>query len=279
MACPTADFTEKLGKACNMAIKDLDSYKQAIIQRLDEMKAVGLKFADHALDDGFTYYADDGKNGKRFQAMCTNETVSDTDKQRLFSHMLTFLASAYAKRGMVLELHIGAARHTSTRLRTLAGTAGGYAAAGNSVKISSLTSFLDTVEKAEYGLPKMILFTLNPSDNALISVLSGSYSKDGVRGLITQGPAWWWCDHKQGITEMLENTAAFGLLSNFVGMTTDSRSFLSLARHDYFRRILCNFVADKAEAGEFPDHYGSLSRLIGDLCYYNAKSIVCEKGN
>ncbi|MGN1120958.1 MAG: glucuronate isomerase, partial [Eubacteriales bacterium] len=81
------------------------------------------------------------------------------------------------------------------------------------------------------------------------------------------------------ITDMLENAAAFGLLSNFVGMTTDSRSFLSLARHDYFRRILCNFVADKAEAGEFPDDVGSLSRLVGDLCYGNAKSLLCEKGD
>ena len=156
-------------------------------------------------------------------------------------------------------------------MRTLAGAAGGFAAIGNSPDISSLTAFLDALEQTEGGLPKVILFPLNPADNAMISVLSGSYSKDGISGLITQGPAWWWCDHKQGIWEMLEHNAAFGLLSNFVGMTTDSRSFLSFIRHDYFRRILCDWIAGQVALGEFPDDLEILQDLIVRMCYQNAK--------
>ena len=119
--------------------------------------------------------------------------------------MLTFLGEEYAKRNFVMQLHIGAERYTSSALREKVGPAGGFAGIGNSVNVSSLTKFLDTVDRGEHGLPKTVLFTLNPADNALMSVLSGSYAKDGVAGLITQGPAWWWCDHKQGMVEMFEN--------------------------------------------------------------------------
>jgi glucuronate isomerase len=138
----------------------------------------------------------------------------------------------------------------------------------------ALTSYLDSVESTEYGLPKILLFTLNPADNALVSVLSGSYAKDGMEGLITQGPAWWWCDHKLGMVDMLENTAAFGVLSNFLGMTTDSRSFLSFVRHDYFRRVLSNWLAEKYERGEILCEIKDLTDMAMDLCYNNAKKIL-----
>ena len=124
------------------------------------------------------------------------------------------------------------------------------------------------------GLPKTVLFTLNPADNALMSVLSGSYAKDGVAGLITQGPAWWWCDHKQGMVEMFENAAVFSALSNFVGMTTDSRSFLSFVRHDYFRRVLCDWLGEKWERGELLCDFSEVKELARNLCYQNAKNAV-----
>ena len=130
---------------------------------------------------------------------------------------------------------------------------------------------MDTVDCGEYGLPKTVLFTLNPADNALMSVLSGSYSKDGVAGLITQGPAWWWCDHKQGMLEMFENAAVFSALSNFVGMTTDSRSFLSFVRHDYFRRVLCDWLGKKWQQGDLLCELDEVKALARKLCYENAK--------
>ena len=205
-------------------------------------------------------------------------TVFVFDADRDDVKRLIFLAGEYAKRDLVMQLHIGAQRFTSTKLREAAGAAGGYAGIGNSVDVQSLTSLLDAVDMREHRLPKTVLFTLNPADNALISVLSGSYSRDGVSGLITQGPAWWWCDHKQGILDMLEHTAAFSLVSNFVGMTTDSRSFLSFVRHDYFRRILCDWLGKKIDDGEPVSDIEYAKSLVYDLCYGNAKRIINKKG-
>jgi len=263
---PTKDFVRKLSDITGCEINSLSDYVNAISERLNVFKECGCAFSDHALDNGFAFFRDDGENEARFKEL--------TDKEKLSSFMLEFLGGEYARLGFTMQLHIGAQRFTSTRLRSIAGPAGGFAAIGNSVDIKSLTAFLDSVDKKQHGLPKTVIFTLNPADNALIGVLSGSYSKDGTAGLITQGPAWWWCDHKLGITDVLENTAAFGVLFNFIGMTTDSRSFLSFVRHDYFRRILCDWIAEKVENGAFADDRDMLYELIKNLCYFNAKKVT-----
>ena len=252
----------------------MSDYKLAVSERLDLLKDAGCIFSDHALDNGFVFYNDDEENEKRFEKILDGKALNEEDEKKLFSNILEFLCSEYAGIGFTVQLHIGAERYTSSRLRTLAGKAGGFAAIGNSVDVSSLTKMLDTFEKGEHGLPKMVLFTLNPADNAMVSVLAGSYSKDGVPGLISQGPAWWWCDHKHGICDALENISSFGLLSNFVGMTTDSRSFLSFVRHDYFRRILCQWLGEKYDFGELCCSYDSLEVLAKDMCYENAKRII-----
>lgn len=271
---PTPDFIEKLGVVTGKEITHLSDYLNAIRKRLEEFKTCGCCFSDHALDNGFTFCENDGENEVRFKQLMNN---GFTKNEKLSSYILEFLGQEYARLGFTMQLHIGAQRFTSTRLRSIAGPAGGFAGIGNSVHVSSLTAFLDTVDKKQYGLPKTVIFTLNPADNALVSVLSGSYSKDGVAGLVTQGPAWWWCDHKQGITDVLENTASFGVLYNFIGMTTDSRSFLSFVRHDYFRRILCNWIAEKTNEGDFIADKEWLKELIKKICYLNAKEATGGK--
>lgn len=257
---------------------DLSSFQNAICHRLDVFEACGCRFSDHALDNGFTYDLDDGKNAERFAALCRG-SLPHTEKTKLSSYILTFLCKEYAARHITLQLHIGAERYTSTRLRQTAGAFGGFAGIGNSVDISSLTRFLDAVDCSTHGLPKTILFTLNPADNELISVLAGSYSKNGTAGLVTQGPAWWWCDHISGIRAVLESSASFGVLYNFVGMTTDSRSFLSFVRHDYFRRILCSWLGEKYESGEWLCSVQDLQELAHRICYQNAYSTVRQGGN
>lgn len=272
---PTSDWIRKLERRTGIAITNLHAFQTAICRRLDAFTKCGCKFSDHAIDDGFVFYEDDGKNVIRFDALLQGN-IDPAEIDRLSSYLLAFLGQEYAKRHFVMQLHIGALRYTSTRLRNLVGPAGGFAGIGNSVCASSLAKFLDCLEQCKSGIPKTLLFTLNPADNALISVLSGSYSKDSVRGLITQGPAWWWCDHQFGIEELLNHTAAFGLLSNFLGMTTDSRSFLSFVRHDYFRRILCNWLGERAERGVFPCTDRHLEQLVLDLCYGNAKAQISD---
>ena len=266
----SSNFIKELDKITNIEINDLPSFKKAVTARLEEFKAIGCCFSDHALDNGFLYYEDDGKNDERFKCALSGE-IDKENREKLFSHILTFLGNEYAELGFVMQLHIGAERYTSSTLRVKVGPQGGFAGIGNGVDVTSLTKFMDTLDRGEKGFPKTVLFTLNPADNALISVLSGSYSKDGVSGLVTQGPAWWWCDHKTGIIDVLENVSAFGVLYNFIGMTTDSRSFLSFVRHDYFRRILCDWVAEKVHKGDFPNDLKTLKELVYMICYGNIK--------
>lgn len=270
---PTKEFLKRLEGCTKTEIKDLEGFERAMESRLLDFKGVGCSFSDHALDNGFTYYPDDGENAARFQALLDGR-IKEEEKAKLSSYVLFTLGKLYAKHGFIMQLHIGAQRYTSTKLRKAVGPAGGFAGIGNSVDVRALTSFLDALDCGEYGLPKTVLFTLNPADNGLISVLAGSYAKDGVAGLITQGPAWWWCDHKLGIVEMFENAAVFSAFSNFVGMTTDSRSFLSFVRHDYFRRVLCDWLGEKWEKGELLCGFDGVKALACKLCYENAKNLV-----
>ena len=210
----------------------------------------------------------------RFATILEGRELTAIEERQLASSILRSVAGLYAKHGLTMQLHIGAKRKTSSRLREVAGPAGGYAAIGNCVNVESLTKLLDDIEKQENGLPKTILFTLNPADNAVMSVLSGSYSKDGVEAVISQGPAWWWCDHYQGMNNMLDHMSVYGVLSTFVGMTTDSRSILSFVRHDYFRRVFCSWIERKVQEGVLPKHEQLLKDLIQNVCYLNAKKTI-----
>lgn len=272
----TLETINELRSLTKTEINDLDGFFQAISQRLDEFHRFGCRFSDHALDNGFFYYEDDGLNPERFQRLLDG-AASDMDKKRLSSAILRGLAKEYAKRGWTMQLHIGAQRDTSTRLRKLAGPAGGYAGIGNCCDVISLTKMLDDFESPKESpddptaLPNILLFTLNPADNAVMSVLSGSYTQAGICGKVQAGPAWWWCDHLLGMRESFETISAYGVLSAFIGMTTDSRSILSMVRHEYFRRALCGWLGEKAEKGELPDSFEVLKHIVYQVCYGNAK--------
>jgi len=273
MAAPDGAFLQKLQRVSGAAVQTLQDYLAAIEQRILLFKKAGCCFTDHALDDGFHYIPDDGKNEARFLALATGKTLTDADRVVLSSRILRDLGRLYAKHGLAMQLHIGAKRTTSTRLRKIAGPAGGYAAIGKCVDVPSLTALLDDIEQAGV-LPKTILFPLTPADHAVMSVLSGSYSRDGMEAVVSQGPAWWWCDHAQGMREMLDHISVYGVLSTFIGMTTDSRSLLSFVRHDYFRRILCQWIAEKVELGQLPDDMTILSDLVRRVCYENVKKNI-----
>ena len=251
-------WLERLG-----APKTLDEYLAAVDARLDVFSANGCRVADHALDDGWRFEHTDSSTAAGLYAAGNYGDV------RLRSYVLGHLASEYSRRGWAMLLHIGAQRFTSSRLRTLAGPAGGYACLGNVCDIKSLCAFLDS-QDLKNELPKTVLFTLNPADNAALATITGSYSQDGVRGKVQYGPAWWYNDHFYGMTDQLENLAAYSLMPQFIGMTTDSRNVLSFSRHDYFRRILCNWLADKALRGQFPSDESYLGRIAADISFNNA---------
>lgn len=270
---PDGAFLEKLQAASGMAVQTLQEYISAVEKRILLFREAGCRFADHALDDGFRYIPDDGKNEDRFFSVAEGKPLTQEDRVALSSRILRDLGRLYAKHSLAMQLHIGAKRTTSARLRKIAGPAGGYAAIGNCADVPSLTALLDDIECAGL-LPKTILFTLNPADNAVMSVLSGSYSREDMESVVSQGPAWWWCDHAQGMREMLDHISVYGVLSTFIGMTTDSRSLMSFVRHDYFRRILCQWIAEKVELGHLPQDMHILSDLIRRMCYENAKKYI-----
>lgn len=261
----------KLEQAADMEIQSLEDYFKAIAKRLDAFEQAGCRFSDHALDNGFSYFGDDGNNPKRFDALRRGEKLKIEDRRYFASAVLRFLAGEYAERGWTMQLHIGAQRFTSSRLRALAGGEGGFAGIGNCCSVESVTSMLDDFEKGEKGLPAILLFTLNPSDNAVMSVLSGSYTRPGASGWVQQGTAWWWCDHIQGMRQVFETISAFGVLSVFLGMTTDSRSLLSFVRHEYFRRVFCGWLGEKIQRGEIIAPAESIGQLVENICYWNIK--------
>lgn len=266
-------LVQQLSECTGMQIASLQDFEEAIEKRIGQFYRIGCRFADHALDHGFAYVRDDGLNPARFERMLSGESLSCEDRISMESYILRFLGTLYAKYGLAMQLHIGAKRTTSTRLRSIAGPAGGYAAIGNCVNVGALTDLLDDIESAGV-LPKTILFTLNPADNAVMSILSGSYSADGIESVVTQGPAWWWCDHAQGMRQMFDHMRVYSVLSTFIGMTTDSRSILSFVRHDYFRQILCQWIAEQVEQGCLPENETILKDLIERMCYKNAKKLL-----
>lgn len=244
---PTKELTALIAQKTGRVITDTESYLAAVCVLLDSFAAVGCHFADHALDAGFFENDKDGKQ---------------TD-------VLIRLASEYAKRGFTLLLHMDAKRKTSDRLAKLAGPVGGYAAVGGGFPIASVCDLLGAMERGG-GLPDTILFPLNMSDQAPLAVMQGSFSEDRVASKVQLGPAWWWCDHALGIRNTLSVIASFGVLSQFIGMTTDSRSLLSFVRHDYFRRLLCSWLDEQNKEQEWALPWDVQGEIIQKICYKNA---------
>ena len=269
-------WLERLGEMTGITISSFETFCEAVRQRLDAFDALGCRLADHALD-AFKYApVKETAIANLFARRLLSKTVPESDSLRLRSSILHFLGCEYGRRGWVMQLHLGAQRRTSSRLRRLVGPAGGYAAPGNACHVESLCRFLDDIE---FGglLSRTILYTLNPADNAVLATLTGSFTQDGVAGKVQFGPAWWYNDHAFGIRQHLETLASYGLLSTFVGMTTDSRSMLSMARHEYFRRVLCDTLGDWAERGTVPDDFSVLEPLVRAVTFGNALDMVLGK--
>lgn len=267
-----ADWLNKIAALTAVEITDLDKYKAAIINRLDFFDAAGCLLSDHSFDSGFSYNsfntdaADD-----LFKKVLEKQILSTAAQINLQSHLLHFLGKEYARRKWKMQLHIGAYRYSSSVLRSKVGPAGGYACIGNTADTASLCLFLDELDAAN-ALPKTILYTLNPADNAVFASITGSFAEDGVQGKIQFGPAWWYNDHYEGIKQQLLALSSYGLLSTSIGMTTDSRSIVSFLRHDYYRRILCDLLGSWVEEGKLPDDWELISTMVKNISYSNIKN-------
>ncbi len=271
------EFSGFLNKLSAEKINDISDYQKVIIEYLEKFDQQGCVMADHALDAGFEYVKPSEEKAQAiFSELLAGKSLEVRQEVQLKSYVLHFLGKEYAARNWVLQLHIGAHRNTSTRLAKLTGGAGGFAGIGNSCDITSLVNFINDLEK-ENHLPRLILYTLNPNDYEALATLTGSFAEDGLAGKIQLGPAWWYNDHQSGIERHLDVIANYSVLSQFIGMTTDSRSILSLSRHEYFRRIFCNYLGEMVAQKQAPDDFELLSQIVKQVCYLNSKHMILNK--
>jgi glucuronate isomerase len=268
-----ADFVqyiEKLGQVYGKEIRSYDELLAALDSRARFFHSVGCRVSDHALD--YIPYAETSKEqaAEAFEKVLRGEAISLEEEQRYRFYTLRFFGNIYSELGWAMQLHINAARNNNTRMFKQIGPDTGYDSVNDNNVAYQLSRFLDSLE-VNNALPKTILYTLNPKDNYVLATTMGCFQGSGIKGKIQFGSAWWFIDNKEGMIEQMKTLANVGLLSAFVGMLTDSRSFLSYTRHEYFRRILCNLIGEWAENGEVPEDYNLLGKIVKDISYNNAK--------
>jgi len=266
-----SDYISSLEKAANMKISSVSELKQALGNRISYFHENGCRISDHALEYAVYAEADEETVDKILKKALNGEKVTRQEAEQYRSHLLVFLGREYAKRGWTMQLHLNSIRNLNTRRFAALGPDTGYDAIGDAQQAKGLAALLNALEITG-ELPKTILYSLNPYDNEVLLTVMGSFQGSEVPGKMQLGSAWWFNDQKDGMVAQMKALANMGLLRRFVGMLTDSRSFLSYTRHEYFRRILCNLIGEWAEAGEVPMDMNLLGSMVQEICYYNAKN-------
>lgn len=261
------DFVALLEK-CTHEIKSLSDLKSALTARLIEFKKVGARASDIALEAVYPV-ADEKCAAEIFDIRRKGKAVTD-EQAKIFKGYLTyFLMKTYAENGIATELHLGAMRNNNAKMLAALGLDTGYDSIAEDNSIKNLSRLFDKLND-ENALPKTIVFNLNPKMNAEIVTLNGCFQSDEAKGKMQYGPAWWFLDNKVGMEKHLQDLTATGHIGAFIGMLTDSRSFLSYPRHHYFRRILCNYFGTMIENGEMTSDLNFVGKVVEDICYNNA---------
>ncbi len=264
------EYIEKLSCVSGIEIKDLDSIKKALSLRIEYFAKCGCKASDHGLDRMVYAEADENEINKVIAKGLAGEKVSTVEAEALKTELLLHCASEYTKLGWVMQLHYNCMRNPNSKMFAHLGADTGFDCIGPDNGSRKLSSLLDRMNLTN-SLPKTIIYSLDPSDNAFIDTLIGAFQGSEIAGKIQHGSAWWFNDNKEGMREQLISLANLSLLGNFIGMLTDSRSFLSYTRHEYFRRILCSLIGEWVENGEYPYDKSSLAEIVEGICYNNAK--------
>ncbi|MEX2606489.1 MAG: glucuronate isomerase [Kiritimatiellia bacterium] len=266
-----AVLIQDLERVSESRITRLEALQQALLNRMDAFSACGCTLADLGLDQVPGGDCTEEEAGLLFECWHQGD-VETAEPGKWTRYWAGWIAAQCAERNWVLQLHLGAQRQTSERLAELTVGGGGYACIGTALDISALVRLLNAMEKIG-GLPRIVLYPLNPNDFEPLASLCGAFVEDGVPGKLQLGAAWWYNDHREGMERQLRALANHALLGRFPGMVTDSRSFLSGVRHEYFRRVLCNLLGQWVETGELPSDADFLHPLVRDLCYGNAREV------
>jgi len=265
-----ADYIRALGEAAGTEIDSVAALREAMKKRMDFFAGMGCRITDHGLDYIPFLPAGEEEVEAVFHAGMAGETLSEAQTESYKTAMMCFLGEEYARRGWVMQLHYGAERNANTRMFRAMGPDTGFDCISDRSNAQNAARFLDWLDQRA-ALPKTILYSLNPNDNAMLTTVMGCFQGYGDRCHVQHGSAWWFNDTKAGMEQQLTNLANQSVLGNFIGMLTDSRSFFSYARHEYFRRVLCNLLGRWVEDGEYPADMETLGALVQDICYYNAQ--------
>ena len=269
-AATFADYMKKLEAAADVSITRFSDLRDALKKRMDHFAAHGCKVSDHALDVVVFGEADDATLDSILSRRLSGETLTAQEIAQFKTGVLLYLASEYQRREWVQQYHIGALRNNNTRMFQLIGADVGFDSINDQPLAEPLSKLLGAQGLAG-GLPKTILYCLNPRDNEVIGTMVGNFQGEGMPGKMQFGSGWWFNDQKDGMQRQMTQLANLGLLSRFVGMLTDSRSFLSYTRHEYFRRILCQMIGRWVEDGEAPADIELLGNMVKNICFDNAK--------
>jgi len=264
-------YLSKLEKASGISINSYHDLLNALENRIDFFDENGCRLSDHGLEQLYYFETEKHDVSLLFEKVKSN-TVLTADEVAFFkSKTMIALGKLYHKKGWTQQLHLGAIRNNNKRLLDQLGPDTGFDSIGDFSQAKALSGFLNTLESTNQ-LTKTIIYNLNPSYNEVFATMAGNFNDGTIKGKVQFGAAWWFLDQKDGMEKQIETVSSQGLLSCFVGMLTDSRSFLSFPRHEYFRRILCNIIGTDVENGELPNDEAFLGKIVSDICYYNAKN-------
>ena len=262
-------YVKSLAQVVGYGIQDLSTYKKAIGERHDYFHACGGRLSDHGLEHIYAEDYTEEQIAKIFGQLVSGANVSDHEKWQFKSAMLVYFAHLDHAKGWTQQFHLGALRNNNARLLGSLGPDTGFDSIGDFEQAKPLSKFLNHLDSTNQ-LAKTILYNLNPGDNELLATMTGNFQDGTIVGKMQFGSGWWFLDQKDGMERQINALSNMGLLSHFVGMLTDSRSFLSFPRHEYFRRILCNLMGQDVENGELPADIEWLGKLVKDISYTNA---------
>jgi glucuronate isomerase len=264
-------WVDKLAAVCNLDVTRLAHLLQALGKRHDDFHHCGCRLSDHGLDFCFAEPCSEREAEQVFDKVRGGSQPTPLESAKFASFLMLFFGRLDAEKGWTKQLHLGAYRNANTRMLKTLGRDTGFDSMGDWPQAAPLSGYLDRLN-TENSLPKMILYNVNPADNYTFATMIGNFQDGSLAGKLQHGSAWWFLDQKEGIEWQLNTLSNCGLLSRFVGMTTDSRSFMSFPRHEYFRRVLCNLVGNEVESGLLPADEELIGAMVKNICHDNARS-------
>jgi glucuronate isomerase len=264
------EYVDKLGEKAGITINTYADLCSALRNRIDFFDKNGCKLCDHGLDQVYFENYTESEISAIFKKKRENGVLSNEEALKFQSAVLFFLFETYHEFGWVQQLHLGALRNNNARMHRILGPDTGWDSIGDYPQAQKLSAFLNALDSKD-KLTKTIIYNLNPADNEVMATMIGNFNDGSVKGKVQFGSGWWFLDQKDGMTKQLNALSNMGLISCFIGMLTDSRSFLSFPRHEYFRRILCNLLGEEIKKGELPNDMEWIGKMVSDISYNNAK--------